>query len=131
MGGSYSVTTDQNGNFSVVTGLPDDNYLWALKGSRSLFNTGFLEISGGVTGVVDMNDPTCNCQKAGDADDDNAVTAPDFVIVKNTYGLTEGQPGYDRRADFDNSNVASAPDFILLKANFGVTGPVIGCPLPR
>jgi hypothetical protein len=125
----FNVTTDQSGNFSVVTDLPDGNYSWLFKGPRSLLSFGSLVISGGGTGVVDMNNPTCDCQKAGDADDNNVVSAPDFAIMRNTYGLAEGQPGYDRRADFDNSNVVNSSDFILLKANFGLSEPAIGCPL--
>ena len=61
------------------------------KGPRGLSSFGTLEISGGVTSVVDMNNPTCDCQKVGDADDNNLVSAPDFAIMRNTYGLAEGQ----------------------------------------
>jgi len=53
--------------------------------------------------------------------------APDFVILKNTYGLGYLDPGFDARADFDNNNFVSAPDFTLMKGNFGHGGaPPIG-----
>jgi hypothetical protein len=129
--GSYDVTTDQNGNFSVVTGLPDGGYSWSFKSFRSLSYAGGLGITGGTTDVVDMNDPTCNCQKAGDADGNNVVSVPDFALMRNTYGKEQGEPGYDRRGDFDNSNRVDISDFLLLKINFGFDGVPGGCPIPR
>jgi Dockerin type I domain len=69
--------------------------------------------------------------KAGDCDNDNKVTAPDFVILKNTFGKTVGQPGYDARADFNIDDVVNARDVTLLQGNFGQMGaPPIGPGVP-
>jgi hypothetical protein len=60
--------------------------------------------------------------RAGDANDDNLVTANDFIIVRNSYGLGNGQPGYDDRADFTGDDQINIIDFNLLKVNFGLGG---------
>jgi len=66
-------------------------------------------------------------QKAGDADNNNVVNASDFTILKNTFGKSSGQLGYDDRADFNGDLVVNSGDFTLLKGNFGIAGaPPIG-----
>jgi hypothetical protein len=61
-------------------------------------------------------------QPAGDADNSNLVSSTDFIIVKNSFGMSVGQPNYDPRADFDNSDIVTSVDFSLLKVNFGQAG---------
>jgi hypothetical protein len=58
----------------------------------------------------------------GDADDNNAVSASDFNVVKLTFGIVAGDPGYDARADFSSDDVVNSQDFNLLRANFGLSG---------
>ena len=60
--------------------------------------------------------------KEGDANNDNCVTASDFNIMKNSYGRSPNDPGYDARADFNGDNLVTISDFNLLKANFGLLG---------
>jgi hypothetical protein len=60
--------------------------------------------------------------KTGDCNDDNVITALDFTVVKNNFGKTIGDPGYDARADFDGDNTITSVDFILQRGNFGTTG---------
>ena len=56
----------------------------------------------------------------------NVVNASDFTTLKNTFGKSVGQVGYDERADFDQTDVVNATDFSLQKGNFGSAG----CPNP-
>ena len=60
--------------------------------------------------------------RTGDANSDNCVNALDFNILKNTFGKTLGDTGYDARADFNGDNVVNTTDFNTLKGNFGSCG---------
>jgi hypothetical protein len=61
-------------------------------------------------------------QRAGDANNDDVVSAQDFTILKATFGRSVGQSGYDGRADFNLDTIVSAIDFSLLKNDFGLGG---------
>jgi hypothetical protein len=56
-------------------------------------------------------------QRAGDVNNDNAVTTIDFNIVRITFNST-----IDLRADFNNDGVINIADFNLLRGNFGLGG---------
>jgi hypothetical protein len=58
----------------------------------------------------------------GDVNNDNCVNVTDFTLLKNSFGKSLGDPGYDARADFTGDNSVSVTDFNLLKANFGICG---------
>ena len=60
--------------------------------------------------------------RAGDANDDNVITAQDFNIVRNTFGKSVGDPGYDDRADFNGDQTVNVLDFNLMRQNFGQQG---------
>ncbi|MFL5733617.1 MAG: dockerin type I domain-containing protein, partial [Chloroflexia bacterium] len=111
-------TTDASGYFTAsLSGLPNGVYNWRVKGTKWLANSGTLTLSGGSVTQQELG-----LLRAGDCNNDNVVSAPDFPILKGSFGHTEGQPGYDARADFTGDNIVSAPDFTLLKANFGQSG---------
>ena len=66
--------------------------------------------------------------RAGDANDDNIITALDFNILKGSYGMGIGDPYYDDRADFNRDTTVNAVDFSLLKASFSQAGSALVCP---
>ena len=66
--------------------------------------------------------------RAGDCTSDNVVGGQDFSTLKNTFGKSSGQPGYDGRADFNRDDVVNSGDFSLLKGNFGQGGTPLTCP---
>ena len=100
-----------------VGGLPSGDYVWRAKGPQYLANAGTITLAG---------DPTTNLEVGfmltGDANNDNLVSAVDFIILKNSFGKSSGDPGYDARADFNGDNIINSQDFILLKNNFGFSG---------
>ena len=116
------LTTDAGGYFTVTTGLPDGSYNWRLKGQLSLASSGTLGLSSS-TANVEMG-----MMRAGDCTNDNVVSGQDFSVLKNTFGKSSGQPGYDDRADFNRDGVVGSADFSLLKGSFGQGGASLTCP---
>ncbi|MFL5735056.1 MAG: dockerin type I domain-containing protein, partial [Chloroflexia bacterium] len=122
-------TTDASGFFTVpVTGLANGSYNWRVKSAQvgatpPDYNPGFLAVSGTLTltGALITN-VEMGLQRSGDVDNNNVVNAPDFAVLKGTFGKSIGQPGYDNRADFTGDTVVNSSDFTALKTNFGLGG---------
>lgn len=121
-GSLYSSTaaTDDDGWFTLGTGLPDGTYNWAFKGSKWLATSGTLVMSG--TTIKEFG-----AQVAGDADDSNSVGSQDFIILRAAFGRQPGEPGYDPRADFNNDSLCNIADLNLLKGSFGQQGATRTC----
>lgn len=114
---AYNATTDQSGFFTITTGLTPGSYTWRVKHAQT------LATSGGAMLVAGTNQVEMGLLLAGDANNDNCVSAVDFNTVKVNFGKAQGDPGYDPRADFNGDNQVTAVDFNLLKSNFGSCGP--------
>jgi hypothetical protein len=110
--------TDANGHFlSDVSGLSDGTYNWRVKGPKYLANCGTVGLAGAPTTSQEMG-----LMRAGDCNNDNIVSIVDFNILKNSFGRTVGNPGYDDRADFTGDQTVNISDFNLQKQTFGVNG---------
>ncbi len=119
--------TDASGFFTVAVDGLVGAYNWRAKGPNGisggntapgfLANGGAINLTGSGTTQVEMG-----LMRAGDADNNNAVTTLDFNILKTAFGKAIGEPGYDGRADFNGDNRVNATDFNLLKVNFGLGG---------
>lgn len=124
-------TTDAYGFFTVsVASLASGTYNWRIQGPDGVpegnVTPGFLATVGTVT--INTSGSTVNTldaglQKGGDANNDNLVDVVDFNILKNSFGKTPADPGYDPRADFTGDNVVDVSDFNTLKKNFGALAP--------
>jgi hypothetical protein len=112
---NYSTTTDASGYFTV-TAPTAGTYNFRVKNPQTMANGGSATLAVGVTtqemGLLLM----------GDANNDNCVSVQDVAILRNTFGKSQGQPGYDPRADFTGDNVVGLADFNLMKNNFGQCG---------
>jgi hypothetical protein len=116
--GEFSgMSTDSSGIFTTTADIADGDYFWRAKGPKFLATSGSLVLTRGVTTNVEMG-----LMMAGDCNNDNRVTAIDFVILKNTFGLGSGDPFYDARADFNGDDRVDVTDFSLMKGNFGQGG---------
>src|SRR5205823_3169419 len=117
------MTTDASGFFTVPVGsLPGGSYYWRVKDPKYLATSGSVTLTGAPVTGVEMG-----TQPAGDASNDNVANATDFALLRNSFGKSQGQPGYDDRADFNGDLVVNSGDFGLLRANFGTGGaPPVG-----
>ena len=108
-----SQSTDPSGFFTVtVSNLPNGTYNWRVKGTRYLANSGVVALTGAAVTNAEMS-----LMRAGDANNDNLVSAVDFSILRSAFGGTT-----DLRADFNNDGLVSSVDFNLLRGNFGMGG---------
>ncbi|HYD50429.1 MAG TPA: cohesin domain-containing protein [Terriglobales bacterium] len=107
--------TDNNGTFRVE-GVPPDSYVILVKNPKTLQVKTTRTLSSGVN-TIDFG-----TLKAGDANDDNVVSLIDFSILRTTFGLTLGQPGFDGRADFNDNQTVNLLDFSLMRPNFSQLG---------
>jgi hypothetical protein len=115
--------TDTYGYFTdTLPALATGVYNWRVKGPRSLANSGTVSLTG--SPVTNLE---AGLMRAGDANDDNVVNVTDFTIMRNTFGKSLGQSGYDGRADFNSDELVNVLDVTLHKANNGLGGaPPIG-----
>ena len=112
-------TTDASGFFTVtVTGLPSGVYNWWVKGPQYLASNGTVSLTGALLTQQEMG-----TQRAGDVNNDNLVDITDFTLLRATFGLVCGNPGYDGRADFTGNCLVDITDFTLQRGNFGLAGP--------
>jgi hypothetical protein len=116
-----------------VAGLPAGTYNWRVKSgqigsSPSEYNTGYLAVDGTlVLAGLPVTSVDMGMLSDGDCNGDNRVTAPDFVIMANSFGRSPGQPNYDNRADINGDNRVTVTDYNELRRNFGFAGaPPIG-----
>lgn len=58
----------------------------------------------------------------GDCNGDNEIEIGDFALLAASFGLTEGQIGYDARADLNCDFEIDIGDFAILSSNFGQSG---------
>ncbi len=112
---NYSATTDASGYFTVTAPGPGA-YDYRVKNPQTLANAGNAALANG-TNAVEMG-----LLLTGDANNDNCVNVQDFSLLKNTFGKSVGDPGYDARADFNGDTSISVVDFNLQKNNFGICG---------
>ncbi|MBN1257502.1 MAG: PEGA domain-containing protein [Planctomycetes bacterium] len=55
----------------------------------------------------------------GDANGDGKVDFADFILLKSSYGISLGEPGYNPDADLDGSDKVDFADFTILKTHYG------------
>lgn len=71
------------------------------------------------------------CGNACDADynQDGVAGGPDLSIIRNAFGLSLGQPGYNPSCDFNDDDVVGGPDLSFFRTHFttvpGPSGPGI------
>jgi hypothetical protein len=115
--GEYSTTTGDEGYLTVD--LPAGEYDIYVKNSHTLSSApAHVTIpAGDTTELVEFG-----TLAEGDANDDNYVLSSDFFILKATYNMAEGDPGYDDRADFNEDQMVTSSDFFLMKNHYNQEG---------
>jgi hypothetical protein len=116
---SANTTTDGNGAFTV-NGIPTGTYDVEVKHAQSLS----LKANGLVFVAGTSTSQAFGTLLAGDVNNDDAVTIIDFSILRASFGLAQGDAGFDPRADLNGNGGVDILDFSILRSNFGLGGPV-------
>ncbi len=117
-GGSVTTQTlmpGSNGSFSLADVAPG-TYMLGIKGSKWLRKSIAVDTTNGSVNGLSL------LLLAGDVNNDNQVTSPDYLILRTAFGKTSGQTGYDARADLNGDGQVTSPDYLLLRQNFGKSG---------
>jgi hypothetical protein len=120
----FTTLTDPSGYFTLTEQLAEGDYQWRIKGAQTQANSGSATLSQGLN-TVEMG-----TLHLGDASNDNCTNAVDFSLLKNSFGKTLGQPGFDDRADFNADGVVGASDFGILLGVYGQCGAAPICSPP-
>jgi hypothetical protein len=112
---SFTPTATSGGEFTV-TGIVPGTYEIAVKHSNT------LQVVETATLTAGSNTADFGELLAGDANDDNVVSALDFSILAGAYNSEAGDANYDARADFNGDGFVTGLDFSLLAGNFNVAG---------
>ncbi len=118
VGTTYTVTTDQWGNFTL-SGLTPGTYDIRVKNRHTLRN-----VKSGVTLVTGPNDIDFGTLKEGDANDDNRVNYLDFSILSRSYNKPLGEPDFNPMADFNEDDIVNYLDFSLLSRSYNQDGDI-------
>jgi hypothetical protein len=113
---SVNVQTNESGFFAIAdAGIDPGNYVITIKNENSLkiAYAAFLDEGSNSIGFGSLPE--------GDSDGDNGVTIVDFSILSTSFGLSEGDTGYDESADYNDDGGITIQDFSLLSTNFGQT----------
>ncbi|MBC7234517.1 MAG: hypothetical protein H5T69_01655 [Chloroflexi bacterium] len=114
----YQALCDAMGQ-ATVPGVPQGVYDVRVRGRTSLYNQLSAQTLAPDGPPLDMG-----LLAEGDANLDGRIDVFDFSLLASSYGLAEGQPGYDPRADFDGDGAIQLYDFSLLASNYGLVGPL-------
>ncbi len=113
---TINTITDQYGAYTL-TDLPSGIFTIAIKGENTLRSKlPATTLQKGQNKLPDIR------LKAGDANNDNFVSAIDFSILAASFGKCLGGNAYNGKADFNNDQCVTAADFSLLSANYGQQG---------
>jgi hypothetical protein len=115
---TYETTSDAHGR-AIVAGVPQGVYDLYVRGRTSLYN-----VARARTLTADAAPIRVGLLAEGDANLDGRIDILDFSLLASSYGLAEGQPGYESRADFDGDGAVGLLDFSLLASNYGMSGPL-------
>jgi hypothetical protein len=114
---SFSVTTDQNGQFTL--NVPSGVYDIRAKGKNTLATELLnVDLTAPPASPVDLG-----LQKAGDYDGDNMAGQNEYDAQIAVFGnLTAALPGTHQLLDFNWDGVVDTIDYAILVQNFGTLG---------
>ena len=111
-----TVTTNNSGGFTLENITPG-TYKLAVKNGHTL-----RKVTALVTITSGNNTINVGLLREGDANNDNVVNIFDLSILTNSYGKSQGQPGFDPRVDLNDDGVVNIFDLSLLANNYGMQG---------
>ncbi len=131
---AYTTRLDQNGHtiadltfsgsFVEHGSLVDGNYQLTIIGTKisSIEGNGFDSDSDGLADdnfVLGDTESDDFFSLYGDTNGDGLVGAIDYFALRNSYGKSNLDPGFERSLDFDSDGLVGASDFFAFRNNYG------------
>lgn len=131
---AYTTRLDQNGHtiadltfsgsFVEYGSLVDGNYQLTIIGTKisSIEGNGFDSDSDGLADdnfVLGDTESDDFFSLYGDTNGDGLVGAIDYFALRNSYGKSNLDPGFERSLDFDSDGLVGASDFFAFRNNYG------------
>ncbi|MBX7132736.1 MAG: hypothetical protein K1X67_08685 [Fimbriimonadaceae bacterium] len=111
-----TVLLDAQGKAAIpAADIEDGWYTLILKGSHWLTKSNAIRLSGG---AAQFAATLVN----GDCDGDNEIGISDYALISFTWGLSEGDPGWEANVDLNGDSAIDIGDYAILSANFGQVG---------
>ena len=114
-----SVTTDQNGNFSV-SGLANGTYDIGVK---SPLTASRLKSGIGVAGITSVDFGTL---LSGDVNSDDYIGLDDYTKVVTAYDSVPGSGNWNDNCDFNRDGYVGLDDYTLSVTNYDTVGEMYG-----
>jgi hypothetical protein len=118
-GTPHGVTTDQSGAFTLA-GLTPGTHDIQVKNAHTISNLKAGVVLNPGNNTVDLGE-----LKEGDVNNDDTVNSSDFLLLRSSYFMSEGQPGFVDGADLNEDGIVNSSDFLLLRGNYFLSGPIV------
>jgi hypothetical protein len=118
---TFELTASNEGGTAVVLvdDIPSGTYNITLVSPHCLTN---IKRNVDIAGFY--NDVDMGTLLEGDSNNDGQIKIADFGILKEAYGKSQDDAGYDERADFDRNGRINIADFGLLALNYDLSSPI-------
>lgn len=60
--------------------------------------------------------------RLGDVDGNDSINISDFIGLRNSFGLSQGNVGFNPSADLNGDGSVNIADFVIFRGNFGQSG---------
>jgi hypothetical protein len=120
---TYSWTQTAGLAVTYVGGTTSANLTFTVPVMSNLTEAGLtfqVTVNDGKGGVV-SDTVNVRARLMADANQDDAVDVVDLLTLVYTFGVSEGEPGYDATADFNSDGTVDVVDLLDLVYNFGRT----------
>jgi len=117
--GNASVTTDQNGNFSV-SGLANGTYDIGVKSSLTA-----SRLKSGI-GVADITSVDFGTLLSGDVNSDDYIGLDDYTKTGTAYDSIPGSGNWNDSCDFNRDSYVGLDDYTLCVTNYDTVGEMYG-----
>jgi len=113
---TYGVSTDNSGHFSIPN-VAIGIYHISVKNAQTLQ---VVKLSQAI--VLGTNTINFGTLKAGDGNNDNAITLADISLLVPSFNKPPGDPAYNASVDYNHDGFVTLADISLLIPNFNTTG---------
>lgn len=121
-GHEYTVQTDENGHyvFEDINDLADGEVYQIEVTNGDFYGEATVDSDSLTNGHAPVPDIVILNTKLADLNEDGVINVADFTLLSSSYGLSEGDAGYDARADLNGDQSVTIQDLALLGSHWKI-----------